>query len=109
MKNAVTDNYSKAIVETTKASILGLNSDLRINFANKSFYTTFKVTPKETVGKLIYELGDGQWNIPKLKTLLEEILPKENTFENFEIEHNFPELGQKTMLLNARELRYKEE
>src|SRR5664279_4951684 len=94
-----------AIIQTVREPVLILDRDLRVNLANQAFYDTFKVTPKQTEKKLIYKLGNGQWNIPKLKTLLEEILPKKNSFDNYEITHDFVDVGHKTMLLNARQLR----
>jgi len=72
------------------------------NICNQSFYRTFSVTPQETEGKPIYEIGNGQWNIPKLRELLEEILPKNTSFDNFEVDHEFHNLGRRIMLLNAR-------
>jgi len=94
----------KTVVDTMPNPFLILDSELRVITANKYFYQVFKVSPKETENKLIYNLGGGQWNIPKLKTLLEEILPKKNYFYNFEVEHNFPKIGKRIMLLNARQI-----
>ena len=94
----------KTIIDTTPNPFLILDPELRVIAANKFFYRTFKVSPKETENKLIYNLGKGQWNIPKLKMLLEEILPKETYFRNFEVEYNFPKIGKKVMLLNARQI-----
>lgn len=102
---SVLDNQAAlAIVETIREPALILSKDLRVNFANESFYRTFEVSADQTVGRLIYELGNEQWNIPKLKTLLEEILPTKSSFDNYEIEHDFLDIGPKTMLLNARQL-----
>ena len=67
-----------------------------------SFYDSFKVEPPETEGRFVYDLGDGQWNIPALRTLLEEIIPQNSSFDDFEVEHDFETIGRKTMLLNAR-------
>ena len=75
-----------------------------MNTANEAFYKTFKVIPVATEGRLIYELGDGQWNIPKLRELLEDVLPRKSSFDNFEITHDFATIGRRTMLLNARKL-----
>jgi hypothetical protein len=72
--------------------------------ANGSFYKTFRVKPKNTEKKLIYELGNGQWDIVKLRQLLEDILPKKTEFKDFEIVHDFPNIGHKRMLLNARRI-----
>ncbi|OHE54725.1 MAG: hypothetical protein A2027_03460 [Thermodesulfovibrio sp. RBG_19FT_COMBO_41_18] len=96
--------YAESIVETVREPLVVLNVDLKILSANRSFYNTFKVTPDETVGKFIYDLGDQQWDIPRLRTLFEEILPKNTKFDNFEVEHNFPIIGRKIMLLNARRI-----
>ncbi len=72
--------------------------------ASRSFYEFFKVKPEETVGKLIYDLGNKQWDIPKLRELLETILPKKTTFDNYEVEHDFATIGRRIMLLNARQI-----
>lgn len=72
--------------------------------ANASFYKNFQVTKEETENKLVYDLGNGQWNIPKLKNLLEDIVPKKKVFNDFEVSHEFPKIGLKIMLLNARQL-----
>jgi PAS domain S-box-containing protein len=96
--------YAESIIETMREILIVLDDDLRVISVNSSFYRTFKVTPKETKGRFIYDLGNRQWDIPKLRQLLEEILPKNNVFENYEIEHSFETIGLKTMLLNARRL-----
>ena len=96
--------YAENIVETVREPLVVLDIDLKILSANRSFYNTFKVTPDETVGNFIYDLGDRQWNIPKLRTLFEDILPKNTKFDNFEVEHEFPIIGRKIMLLNARRI-----
>jgi PAS domain S-box-containing protein len=96
------------IVETAREPLLVLDSDLRVLLANRSFYDSFKVTPQETMGKLIYDLGNRQWDIPKLRTLLEEILPKDNKFDDYEVEHVFSSIGHRIMLLNARRIVQKE-
>jgi len=96
--------YAENIVETIREPLIVLDTDLKVISANRSFYQTFKVNHKETKGRFIYDLGNRQWNIPKLRQLLEEILPKSNTFDGYEIEHNFETIGQKTMLFNARRL-----
>ncbi len=92
------------IIETVREPLLVLDSDLRVLSANRSFYEAFKVTPQETIGNLIYDLGNRQWDIPKLRTLLEEILPKDNLFDDYEVEHEFSNIGHKIMLLNARRI-----
>ena len=96
------------IVETAREPLLVLDSDLRVVLANRSFYDSFKVTPEETIGKLIFDLGNRQWDIPKFRTLLEEILQKDNMFGNYEVEHEFSGIGHKVMLLNARRIGHKE-
>lgn len=96
--------YAENIVETVREPLLILDRDLQIVSANKSFYKNYQVTDKETIGKRIYELGNGQWNIPTLRKLLEEILPEKNSIEGFEVEHRFEMIGHKTMVLNARQL-----
>jgi len=96
--------YAESIIETMRAPLIVLDTDLKVISANRSFYQTFKVNHKETQGRLIYDLGNRQWDIPKLRQLLEEILPKSNTFDNYEIEHDFETIGPKTMLFNARRL-----
>jgi PAS domain S-box-containing protein len=92
------------IVETIREPLLILDQDLRVILANRSFYKFFKVTPEETVGQLVYDLGNKQWNIPKLRELLETILPENNPFNNYEVEHDFATIGRCTMLLNARQI-----
>ena len=81
-----------------------LDSDLRVKGASRSFYRTFCVTREETEGRLIYELGDRQWDIPALRRLLEEILPEGTAFDGFEVEHEFPRVGRRVILLNARQV-----
>jgi two-component system CheB/CheR fusion protein len=94
--------YAESIIETMRDSLVILDENLTVVSANKSFYKTFKTSPEETEHILIYNLGNGQWNIPKLHELLEEIIPRNNSFDDFKVSHNFPAVGQKTMLLNAR-------
>jgi PAS domain S-box-containing protein len=94
--------YADSIIATVHAPLLILDSDLRINSASRSFYQTFKVAPEETIGQFVYDLGNGQWDIPKLRELLEDILPKNTSFDNFEVEHDFLSIGRRIMLLNAR-------
>ena len=90
------------IMQTVREPLLVLDSDLRVISANRSFYNFFKVTPEETAGKHIYDLGSRQWDIPKLRSLLEDAIAKNNSFDNYEIEHEFLGIGRKTVLLNAR-------
>jgi signal transduction histidine kinase len=98
-------SYAENIVETVREPLLVLDGDLKIISANHSFYQTFKETASETLGKLVYDLGNRQWDIPRLRMLLEEILPKRTHFSNFEVEHDFPTVGHKIMRLNARQIR----
>ena len=96
--------YSDSIINTVREPLISLDQDLRVVSASRSFYEVFKVNPKETVGQLIYDLGNKQWDIPKLKELLETILPKKATFDNYEVEHDFADIGRRIMLLNARQI-----
>ena len=96
--------YFESVVATVREPLLVLDADLRVVSANRSFYQTFKVTPEETEGRTIYELGNRQWDIPQLRQLLEQILPANTSFDDFEVEHDFPTIGRKVMLLNARRL-----
>ena len=108
MKDQIDHIVFEDIFETVREPILVLNSDLTVVWANSKFYHTFNVTPDETIGRIIYDLGKQQWNIPGLRTLLEEILKKENCFYNYEVEHVFPDIGRKIMQLNARRITLKE-
>jgi len=96
--------YAEGIVETVREPLMVLDADLRVISVNRSFYQTFKVAPAETMGQLIYDLGNRQWDIPRLRELLEDILPKNTTFDDFGVEHEFTTIGRKTMLLNARRI-----
>lgn len=95
------EEYLSSIVETIRESLLVMDKEYHILSANSHFLSTFKVSLNETKGKLLYELGNGQWNIPELKTMMEEILPSNNPVLNYEVEHEFPHIGRKLMLLNA--------
>ena len=96
--------YAQNIVDTVREPLLILDTTLRVQSANRAFYQTFQVTSEETEDRLIYELGNGQWDIPDLRTLLEDIVPKSSVFDDFELEHTFPVIGRRVMLLNARKL-----
>jgi PAS domain S-box-containing protein len=96
--------YAESIVETVREPLIVLDANLKVISVNRSFCQTFKVTPEGTKGLLVYELGDFQADIPRLRELLEEILPKNTTFDNFEIEHDFKKIGRRIMLLNARRI-----
>ncbi len=97
-------DFAKAIVETVREPLVILNQNLKVVSANKAFYETFQASPQETEGRLIYDLGKGQWNIPKLRELLDNILPAHSTFRDFEVTHEFARVGRKVMLLNASEV-----
>ncbi|VVB64568.1 PAS fold protein [uncultured archaeon] len=96
--------YAESIVRTVREPLILLNGELRIVSANPSFYRVFHVMPKNTEGVILYDLGDGQWNIPKLRELLEKILPHNAEIEGFMVEHEFPGIGKRRMLLNARKI-----
>jgi PAS domain S-box-containing protein len=96
--------YAQNIFETVRECLLVLDSKLRVISANRSFYQLFSMTSLDTEGKLIYELGDGEWNIPQLRHLLEDILPKNSHFDDFQVSHKFVSLGRRVMLLNARRI-----
>ena len=99
--------YAENILETVREPLLVLDPRLIILTVNASFYATFKVTPKETIGKNIYDLGNRQWNIPKLRLLLEEIIPTNSAFSDYEVDHVFQCIGRKTILLNSTLSHYK--
>jgi two-component system CheB/CheR fusion protein len=99
---AAARDYAENIVATVREPLLVLNSELRVESANRAFYHVFQVEPAETVGKFIYDLGDHQWDIPRLRELLEETLQERTSIEEFQVEHEFKQLGRRTMLLNAR-------
>lgn len=103
---AIADAWALAqgIVDTVREPVLVLDKELRVIAASRSFYSAFNVSPEDTQGKLLYTLGDGQWNIPKLRVLLEKIIPEQGVMEGYEVEHEFPDLGQRTMCLNARQV-----
>ncbi len=94
-------DYSEAVIATMHNPMIVLDKSLRVKSANKTFYKDFKVNEEETEGVLLYDLGNRQWNIPRLRELLEDILPKNSYFYDFEITHTFPLIGERIMLLNA--------
>jgi PAS domain S-box-containing protein len=96
--------YAESIVQTVREPLLVLDADLRVKTANESFYQTFQVLPENTEQKFIYQLGNGQWNIPKLRSLLEEILPQNIWLQDFEVDYTSPATKQRTLLLNARRI-----
>ena len=97
-------DFAEAIVETVREPLVILNQNLEVMKANRAFYATFHAVKEETEERLIYDLGNGQWNIPKLRELLENILPAHSTFRDFEVTHEFEHVGRKVMLLNAAEI-----
>ncbi len=96
--------FAESIVATVRESLLVLDGNLRVQTASRSFYQTFQITPEETDGRLLYDLGNGPWNNPELRRLLDEVLPRDNGFDDFEVGYEFEHIGWKTMLLNARRL-----
>lgn len=96
--------YIKTVIDIVSEPILILDKEFKVMAANKPFYEVFRVKTKDTEGKIIYELGNGQWDIPLLKKLLEHILPKHTFFKGFEVIHVFPTIGRKIMILNARQI-----
>ncbi|MEO8352560.1 MAG: PAS domain-containing protein, partial [Chthoniobacteraceae bacterium] len=95
-------NYADAIIETVREPLLVLDGRLRVKRATESFCKEFRVSAEATEDHLLYQLGNGQWNIPALRKLLEEVLPKRTRVTDFEVEHTFPKIGKRTLLLNAR-------
>lgn len=96
--------YAESILDTIRQPMLVLDHSLHVRTASRSFYSTFHTSPEDTLGRFVYDLGNGQWNIPLLRKLLEEVLSIENSFCDFEVVHEFPLAGSKVMLLNARKL-----
>src|ERR1700704_4105487 len=101
---AVTDISPIDIVETVPSALIILDRNLNITSANRAFYQTFRTSPEVTEGCLIYDLGNRQWDIPALRTLLESVIPHRTSVEGFEVEHEFPSIGRRTMLVNARKI-----
>src|SRR6185369_8351503 len=89
---------TRAIIDTIREPLIVLDEELRIITASKSFYNKFHLTHKNTHDKMFYDLGDGQWNIAALRTLLEQVIPKHTTIEGYEVTHTFPFLGERIML-----------
>ena len=96
--------FAESFINTVREPLIALDQDLRVVMVSRSFYEFFKVKPEETVGQLIYDLGNKQWDIPKLRDLLETILPQKTAFDNYEVEHDFAVIGRRIMLLNARQI-----
>jgi two-component system CheB/CheR fusion protein len=95
---------AESLVNTVREPLIVLDGDLRVVSANDAFYNTFQVVKENTQKQLIYDIGNRQWDIPKLRELLEDILPKNSYFNDYEVDHNFPIIGHKKMLLNARQV-----
>jgi two-component system CheB/CheR fusion protein len=95
---------AESIVTTVREPLVVLDEHLQVVSANQAFYSTFRVEPGGTLGQVLYELGNGQWDIPALRQLMEEILPQNATFDDFEVTHEFEQIGRRTMLLNARRI-----
>jgi two-component system, chemotaxis family, CheB/CheR fusion protein len=102
LKRMVNREYADAVIESARMPTLVLDNDLRVTVANPAFYRAFGVVLEETENSLIYELGNGQWNIPRLRQLLEEIVPQHARVDDYAMSHDFPSLGPRDMLLNAR-------
>lgn len=107
--SAEAGDFAQAVVETVRQPLLIVDKDLNVIGANPAFYRDFQAAPEETVGRLIYDLGNHQWDIPDLRRLLEQIVPQNTKFEGFKVSHNFSRLGQRTFLLNARQTTLKGE
>jgi two-component system, cell cycle sensor histidine kinase and response regulator CckA len=105
LADVLIDHMFEDIVETIPHPLLVLDLDLRILKANHFFCETFKIAPEKTTGNFVFDFGNRQWDIPKLRTLLEDIISKDHKFENFEVEHIFPNIGRKIMMLNGRRLK----
>jgi chemotaxis protein methyltransferase CheR len=97
-------SLEEAIMDTVREPLIVLDDALRVVVASRSFYRAFAVAPEDTEGRFLYELGSGEWNIPALRELLTGVIPHHTTIEEFEIEYDFPKLGRRTMLLNARKV-----
>jgi PAS domain S-box-containing protein len=96
--------FADSVIDTVREPLISLDQDLRVVTVSRSFYDFFKVKPEDTVGQLVYDLGNKQWDIPKLRELLETILPQQTSFDDYEVEHDFAGVGKRTMLLNARQI-----
>ena len=95
---------AEAIIDTVREQLVVLDGALRVVSASRSYYQRFRATPEDTVGRLFYELGNGQWDIPPLRQLLENVLPENKAFSDYEVEQEFPRIGQRKMLLNGRRI-----
>ncbi len=104
----VARDYAEAILRTARDPVVILRPDLCVDRANEAFYKTFMTTPEQTAGRSLFELANGAWQMPKLRTLMEDILPRNSYFNDFEVSHDFPGLGQRIMMLDARPIPAKE-
>ncbi len=96
--------FAEAVVRTVRDPLLILDAELRVHSANSAFYDAFKISPADAEGRSIYALRDGQWDLPQLRELLEDVLPRNSSFNDFEVTHTFAGVGRRTILLNARTL-----
>jgi len=96
--------YIKTVVDVLREPVIILDKNFKVLAANEAFYELFQVEKSDTEGKIIYKLGNGQWDIPALRKLLENILPQNTFFKGFEVEHDFPSIGHRTIILNARHI-----
>ena len=101
--------YIKTVVDVVSEPVLILDKDLKVMAANESYYKTFQTTSNETEHKIVYELGTGEWNIPALRKLLSDILPNNVFFKGFEVTRDFPGIGRKSMILNARQVHFEKD
>jgi len=101
----LSQEYAESIINTVREPLIVLDRYLRVVTVSRSFYEIFKVKPEETIGQLIYDLGNKQWDIPRLRELLETILPQKTSFDDYEVEHDFATIGRRVMLLNARQIK----
>jgi two-component system CheB/CheR fusion protein len=97
--------YAQSIVDTVRQPLVVLDAELRVQSANQAFYRTFQLASSDTAQKRIYEIGDRQWDLPQLRDLLERIIPKNDSFDDYRVDHDFPALGARSMRLNARRIR----
>jgi PAS domain-containing protein len=96
--------FAEAVLSTMRQPLLVLNGDLRVETANRAFFRTFEIDEAEITGRLVYEPGNGQWDVPELRELLEEVLPRNGTVEGFKVEHEFDGIGRRVMVLNAHRM-----
>ena len=100
-----TMTHFQEIVDTIRVPLIVLDGDIRVRTINEAFSEMFVENGEKVVGRVLYELGNGDWDIPALRELLENVLPNSSVFNNFEVENDFPKVGHKSFLLNARRLK----